>query len=140
MAPLQNAFVKTKQIGRRLIGNPQPAPPTRFAGARVVLNRSSLDQPLGIGIGIENDDALDRCVKDKSARAHLSSLFNFSVVKVIIEQVQPNSVAASAGLEIGDVILAVDDCAVDTCTRDQCLELFKYAGISTLLYILPAEA
>lgn len=56
---------------------------------------------------------------------------------MIVEQVEPRSVAETAGLIVGDRVVAVDDCPIVACTRDECLSLFKFAELTTRLLVQP---
>ncbi|KAH7697325.1 hypothetical protein AAVH_35592 [Aphelenchoides avenae] len=86
---------------------------------KVVLKRKSLQQRLGLGIAIENDDEINR------------------IVRVLVEDIDPGSVAQSGGLKLGDEILTVNGVELRQCTREECLRLFDQAALSMKMTIRP---
>ncbi|KAI1729698.1 PDZ domain (Also known as DHR or GLGF) domain-containing protein [Ditylenchus destructor] len=113
-----NVVLRTKrQLGKRILGPSS----VKMVKAKVVLKRRSLQEKLGLGIAIENDDEANR------------------VYSVRVEQVDIGSPADLCGLEVGDRILRVDGVDLQKCTREQCLQLFQNAELSMTVVIIPCQ-
>uniref|UniRef100_A0A7E4UXS6 PDZ domain-containing protein n=1 Tax=Panagrellus redivivus TaxID=6233 RepID=A0A7E4UXS6_PANRE len=85
--------------------------------ARVLMQRDSPQERLGLGVAIESSDADNR------------------VLAVRVEHVDSRSIAERSGLRIGDRILSVNGVDVTRCTKAQCLSLFQKASVQISLVI-----
>uniref|UniRef100_A0A914UQH7 PDZ domain-containing protein n=1 Tax=Plectus sambesii TaxID=2011161 RepID=A0A914UQH7_9BILA len=88
----------------------------------VLLERRAADERLGLGIAVETDEG------------------DLRVLSVHVQQVDNGTPAEQCGLRQGERIDSVDGVQLTSCTRVQCLELFKNAplrmqlGVSSVDY------
>uniref|UniRef100_A0A0M3I1D5 PDZ domain-containing protein n=1 Tax=Ascaris lumbricoides TaxID=6252 RepID=A0A0M3I1D5_ASCLU len=109
MEILQNVVVKTKRaLGKKIVA---------IMREKILLEKSFPDERLGLGIAIESDDKND------------------SVLSVRVEQVEPNSIAYTSGMRVGDRIWYVAGKDVHECSRHKCLALFHQNSTKILLII-----
>lgn len=64
-----------------------------------------------------------------SADVSVSGIFNRQVEEFTVSEVQPDSAAQQAGLKKGDVVTAIEDCAIPGCPSGDAKKLMaKQAG------------
>ncbi|KAM3721313.1 Pro-interleukin-16 [Dirofilaria immitis] len=103
-----NAFVSSK----RALGIKQE--PMR---KQIVIRRTVPSERLGLGIAIESDDNDNK------------------VISVVIEQMDPCSIASRSGLQVGDRVWNVAGTDIHQCTRIQCLSLLQQPTMTISMVI-----
>ncbi|MFH4980413.1 hypothetical protein AB6A40_007122 [Gnathostoma spinigerum] len=84
---------------------------------KIVLERETPDERLGLGIAIESDETDQK------------------VLSVVVEQLDPGSIAAESGLRVGDRVWSVGGKNVHECSRAKCLALFQRSSMNVTLMI-----